>query len=194
MKNGMATKTPDKGPYTLFVSGFGGQGVLMIGNLLAYAAMIEGKHVSYLPFYGVEMRGGAAYCTLVVSSDTIGSPVITRTSSVIAMDAASFIKHESKVIDNGLMLVNSSLIDTSKSTRQDVEMLSVPVNDIARDYGNAKLANMVALGAFVERTKLVEMDALEESLKKTMGDRYASLIQANLDVIQKGVGFVRSLS
>jgi 2-oxoglutarate ferredoxin oxidoreductase subunit gamma len=179
--------------YTLFASGFGGQGVLMIGNLLAYAAMLEGKQVSYLPFYGVEMRGGVTYFTLVISSATIGSPVIFQTSSVIAMDEASFIKYEAKVRSGGLLLANSSLIDTTKRTRDDIDLLCVPVNDLAQESGKAKLANMVALGAFVEKTRIVKMDSLREALEKVMGERYLSLIPANLEVIRTGMEFVRSL-
>ena len=179
--------------FTLFASGFGGQGVLMIGNLLAYAAMLEGKHVSYLPFYGVEMRGGVTYFTLVVSTGMIGSPVLSKTASVIVMDDASFIKHEARVNKGGLILVNSSLVDTAKKTRNDIDLLCVPVNSIAREKNKPALANMVALGAFVERTKIIRIDSLTEALEKVMGDRYKSLIPANLEVIETGMDFVKSL-
>lgn len=178
--------------FTLFASGFGGQGVLMIGNLLAYAAMLEGKNVSYLPFYGVEMRGGVTYFTLVISTNTIGSPVLATTSAVIAMDEASFIKHETKVERGGLMLANSSLIDTTKMTRNDIDLLCVPVNTIARECGKPTLANMVALGAFVEKTKIVGMESLLEALEKVMGERLRSLIPANTEVIETGMEFVRT--
>jgi 2-oxoglutarate ferredoxin oxidoreductase subunit gamma len=194
MKSNVSGQNPRHTAYTLFASGFGGQGVLMIGNLLACAAMLEGKQVSYLPFYGVEMRGGVAYYTLVISSETIGSPVVTKTSSVIAMDEASFIKYESTVRSGGLLLANSSLIDTTKKTRDDIDLLCVPINDIARDKDKPKLANMVALGAFVEKTKIVEVDSLMEALEKVMGERYRSLIPSNMEVIKTGMEFVRLLS
>jgi 2-oxoglutarate ferredoxin oxidoreductase subunit gamma len=180
--------------FTLFASGFGGQGVLMIGNLLAYAAMLEGKNVSYLPFYGVEMRGGVTYFTLVISTGTIGSPVLARTAAVIAMDEASFVKHETRVTSGGLMLANSSLIDTTKMTRNDIDLLCVPVNRIARECGKPALANMVALGAFVEKTKVVDKESLAEALGKVMGERLKSLIPANTEVIETGMEFVRTLS
>jgi 2-oxoglutarate ferredoxin oxidoreductase subunit gamma len=178
---------------TLIIAGFGGQGVLVIGNLLAYAAMREGKHISFLPFYGVEMRGGTADCTLVISSQGIGSPVVDRAQSVIAMNQASLVKFEQRLQARGLLMINSSLIDPKEATRQDVQLLSVPANDIAKDSGNAKLANMVALGAFIEKTKLVQMTSLFQSFEKILDQRYHPLIPSNMKAIQKGAAFVRSL-
>ena len=138
------------GPFynTLIIAGFGGQGVLVIGNLLAYAAMKEGRHVSFLPFYGVEMRGGTADCTIVISSREIGSPVVDHAHSVIAMNQSSLVKFEPRLQSHGLLLINSSLIDSEEASRKDVHLLPVPANEIANENGNAKLANMVALGAF----------------------------------------------
>ena len=184
----------DNGFYnTLIIAGFGGQGVLVIGNLLAYSAMKEGEHVSYLPFYGVEMRGGTADCTIVISSQEIGSPVVDRAHSVIAMNQASLSKFEPRVQTQGLLLINSSLINPKEATRKDVQLLSVPANDIARENGNAKLANMVALGAFIEKTKLVRMNSLFESFEKILDQRYHPLIPSNIKAIQKGAAFVESL-
>jgi len=178
---------------TLIIAGFGGQGVLVIGNLLAYAAMKEGRHVSFLPFYGVEMRGGTADCTIVISSQQIGSPVVDRAHSVIAMNQASLSKFEPRVQTQGLLLINSSLINPGEATRGDVHLLPVPANDIARENGNPKLANMVALGAFVEKTKLVRMNSLFESFEKILDQRYHPLIPSNIKAIQKGAAFVESL-
>ena len=178
---------------TLIIAGFGGQGVLVIGNLLAYAAMKEGRHVSFLPFYGVEMRGGTADCTIVISSRDIGSPVVDRAHSVIAMNQASLSKFEPRVEAQGLLMINSSLINPKEATRQDVHLLPVPANDIAKENGNPKLANMVALGAFVEKTRLVRMDSLFESFEKILDQRYHSLIPSNIKAIQKGAAFAESL-
>jgi 2-oxoglutarate ferredoxin oxidoreductase subunit gamma len=178
---------------TLIIAGFGGQGVLVIGNLLAYAAMKEGRHVSFLPFYGVEMRGGTADCTIVISSQQIGSPVVDRAHSVIAMNQASLSKFEPRVQPQGLLLINSSLINPKEATREDVRLLPVPANDIARENGNPKLANMVALGAFVEKTKLVRMNSLFESFEKILDQRYHPLIPSNIKAIQEGAAFVESL-
>jgi 2-oxoglutarate ferredoxin oxidoreductase subunit gamma len=178
---------------TLIIAGFGGQGVLVIGNLLAYAAMKEGRHVSFLPFYGVEMRGGTADCTIVISSREIGSPVVDRAHSIIAMNQASLLKFERQLEAHGLLLINSSLIDPKEATRKDVHILSVPANDIAKENGNPKLANMVALGAFIEKTKLVQTTSLFDSFEKILDQRYHPLIPSNIKAIQKGAAFVESL-
>ena len=175
--------------YDLIISGFGGQGVLAIGNLLAYAAMKEGRYVTYLPTYGVEMRGGTANCTVVISSREIGSPVVGRPHAAIVMNLPSLVKYEPRILPNGLLLINSSLIDPKETSRQDIELLPTPVNEIAIENGNPKLANMVALGAFNEKTKLVQMTSLFESLEKVLDDRYHHLIPSNIKAIQIGAEF-----
>ena len=151
-------KMSDRFYHNMIIAGFGGQGVLVIGNLLAYAAMKEGKHVTYLPTYGVEMRGGTANCTVVISSQEIGSPVVGRPHAAIVMNLPSLIKYEPRVLPEGLLMINTSLIDLKETSRKDIEILPVPVNEIAIENGNPKLANMVALGAFIEKTKLVRDD------------------------------------
>ena len=183
----------DRFYYDLIISGFGGQGVLVIGNLLAYAAMKEGRYVTYLPTYGVEMRGGTANCTVVISSREIGSPVVGRPHAAIVMNLPSLVKYEPRILPNGLLLINSSLIDPKETSRQDIELLPTPVNEIAIENGNPKLANMVALGAFNEKTKLVQMTSLFESLEKVLDDRYHHLIPSNIKAIQIGAEFVQSL-
>jgi len=180
----------DRFYYDLIISGFGGQGVMMIGNLLAYAAMKEGRYVTYLPTYGVEMRGGTANCTVVISSREIGSPVVGRPHAAIVMNLPSLVKYEPRILPNGLLLINSSLIDPKETSRQDIELLPTPVNEIAIENGNPKLANMVALGAFNEKTKLVQMTSLFESLEKVLDDRYHHLIPSNIKAIQIGAKFV----
>jgi 2-oxoglutarate ferredoxin oxidoreductase subunit gamma len=181
----------DRFYYDVIISGFGGQGVLVIGNLLAYAGMKEGKHVTYLPVYGVEMRGGTANCTIVMSSNEIGSPVVGRPRSAIVMNLPSLIKYEPLLLPKGLLMINTSLIDLKEASRTDIELLSVPVNEVAIENGNPKLANMVALGAFVEKTKLVKMDSLLESLEKVLDERYHHLIPSNIKAIEIGAEFVR---
>ncbi len=182
----------DRFYYDLIIAGFGGQGVLVIGNLLAYAAMKEGRHVTYLPTYGVEMRGGTANCTVVISSNEIGSPVVGRPHGAIAMNLPSLIKYEPRILPKGLLLINTSLIDLKEVSRNDIEILPVPVNEIAIENGNPKLANMVALGAFVEKTKLVRMASLLESFEKVLDERYQSLIPSNIEAIQLGAKFVQN--
>jgi 2-oxoglutarate ferredoxin oxidoreductase subunit gamma len=179
--------------YNLIVAGFGGQGVMVIGNLLAYAAMMEDKHVTYLPVYGVEMRGGTANCTVVISSHQIGSPVVGRPHAAIVMNLPSLIKYQPLILPNGLLFINSSLIEPEEAYRKDIEILSIPVNEIAIDNGSPKLANMVALGAFNEKTKLVRMTSLFESLEKVLDERYHHLIPSNIKAIEMGAKFVQSL-
>ncbi len=179
--------------YNIIVAGFGGQGVMVIGNVLAYAAMIEGKQVTYLPVYGVEMRGGTANCTVVISSHQIGSPVVGKPNAALVMNLPSLIKYEPLVQPNGLLFINSSLIEPKETYRKDIEILSIPVNEIAIDNGNPKLANMVALGAFNEKTKLVQMSSLFESLEKVLDERYHPLIPSNMKAIEVGAKFIQSL-
>ncbi len=179
--------------YDVIISGFGGQGVLVIGNLLAYASMREGKHVTYLPVYGVEMRGGTANCTIVISSHEIGSPVVGRPRAAIVMNLPSLIKYEPLIFPKGLLMINTSLIDLKEASRTDIELLPVPVNEVAIENGNPKLANMVALGAFIEKTRLVRMDSLFESLEKVLDERYHHLIPSNIKAIQVGAEFAKKL-
>ena len=182
--------TNDRFYYDLIISGFGGQGVLVIGNVLAYASMKEGKHVTYLPTYGVEMRGGTANCTVVISSREIGSPIVGNPNSAIVMNLPSLVKYEPRILPKGILLINASLIDLKETSRKDIEILPIPLNEIAIENGNPKLANMVALGAFIEKTKLVRMTSLFESLEKVLDERYHHLIPSNIKAIQIGAEFV----
>jgi 2-oxoglutarate ferredoxin oxidoreductase subunit gamma len=179
--------------YKLIVAGFGGQGVMVIGNVLAYAAMMEGRHVTYLPVYGVEMRGGTANCTVVISSDQIGSPVVGRPHAAIVMNLPSLIKYEPLILPNGLLFINSSLIEPKEANRKDIEMLPIPVNEIAINNESPKLTNMVALGAFNEKAKLVQMNSLFKSLEKVLDERYHHLIPSNMKAIEIGAKFVQAL-
>jgi len=178
--------------YDIIIAGFGGQGVLAIGNLLAYAAMNEGRHVTYLPTYGVEMRGGTANCTVVISSNEIGSPIVQRPHASISMNLPSLLKYGSRVLPNGLLMVNSSLIDLKEVTRNDIELLAIPVNDIANENGNPRMANMIALGAFIEKTKLVRMPSVFDSLEKVFDERHHGLIPGNIKAIEIGAEYVKN--
>jgi 2-oxoglutarate ferredoxin oxidoreductase subunit gamma len=185
--------TGDRFYYDIIMAGFGGQGVLVIGNLLAYAAMKEGRYVTYLPTYGVEMRGGTANCTIVISSQEIGSPIVGRPHAAIVMNLPSLIKYEPQVFPNGLLLINTSLIDLKQTSRNDIELLPVPANEIAIKNGNPKLANMVALGAFIEKTKLVQMISLFESFEKVLDEKYHPLIPYNIEAIRIGAEYAKSI-
>ncbi|MBB6215117.1 2-oxoglutarate ferredoxin oxidoreductase subunit gamma [Anaerosolibacter carboniphilus] len=172
-------------------AGFGGQGVMSMGQLLTYAGMIEGKNVSWLPSYGPEMRGGTANCSVVVSDKPVGSPIITDATTAIVMNLPSLIKFEKDLVKDGILLINSSLIE-KKPSRDDVKAYFVPANEIANDLGNAKVANMVMLGAFLELTKTVEVDSIIAALKKVFGPSKEHLIPMNKDALEKGAAAVRA--
>lgn len=176
----------------VIISGFGGQGVMVIGNLLALAAMKEGRYVTYLPVYGVEVRGGTANCTVVISSHQIGSPVVGKPHASIVMNLPSLKKYEPLIFPKGLLLINSSLIEPKEACRKDIEILQIPLNEMAIENGNQKLANMMALGAFNEKTKWVQMTSLFESLEKVFDERHHHLIPANIKAIEIGAAYIRS--
>ena len=142
-------------------AGFGGQGIMLIGQMVAYAGLAEGKQVSWLPSYGPEMRGGTAYCTVVVSDQPIGSPVFANPTACVVMNRPSLEKFAPKVKKGGLLVVNSSLIPIT-SERDDISELLVPCNELAIELGTGKAANMVVLGAFVGATNVVTMDSLDD--------------------------------
>ncbi|WP_419786212.1 2-oxoacid:acceptor oxidoreductase family protein [Pseudodesulfovibrio sp.] len=168
------------------IAGFGGQGVMLIGNLLAYAGMKDGLNVTYIPVYGPEMRGGTANCTVVMSQEDIGSPIILRPVSFIAMNRPSLDKFQPRVQDGGVQIINSSLIDMELADTKRLDCHAVPCNDIADKLGNSRMANMVAIGAFVQATKIVPMDAVIGSLENVISPRYHKLIPANTEAIKAG--------
>lgn len=177
--------------HDVIISGFGGQGILLIGNLLAYAAMTEERHVTYLPAYGVEMRGGTANCTIVISSRLVGSPVVGRPISAIIMNLPSLSKFQDRIKPNGLLILNSSLVDPGEVTRKDIDCVNVPVNEIAAQTGNSRLANMVALGSYLEKTGIVQQYSIENAFPRVLDERHHHLIPANLEAIERGRVAVR---
>ncbi|HJV36230.1 2-oxoacid:acceptor oxidoreductase family protein [Geomonas sp.] len=172
--------------HDVLIAGFGGQGVLLGGNLLSYAAMDEGKNVSYFPAYGVEKRGGSATCTVVIAEGAVGSPVVGSPSTLVALNQASLERFGSRVKPGGVCIVNSSLVDASVLGREDIEVVTVPMNDIAMDLGDARMVNMVALGAYVAVTGAVTVDSLAGGLKHALPERNHRFIPANLQAIEAG--------
>lgn len=169
----------------LIIAGFGGQGVLLMGQLLAYAGMLEGYNVSWLPSYGPEMRGGTANCSVIISDEDVASPLVVDATALLAMNRPSLEKFERNVEPGGKLFINSSLI-TSKSAREDISVFYVPVNEIAADLGNPRVANMVMLGAFLAQTPCVSIDAVIESLRKTWGPKREKLIPVNREALERG--------
>ena len=175
----------------VLIAGFGGQGVLLGGNLLSCAALDEGKNVCYFPAYGVEKRGGAATCTVVISDGAVGSPVVGSPSTLVALNQASLERFGAKVKPGGICLVNSSLVDASTLQRDDIELVAVPMNEIAMELGDARMVNMVALGAYVALTGAVGIDALADGLKQALPERNHRFIPANVQAIVAGAEAAR---
>lgn len=175
----------------VMIAGFGGQGILMIGNLLSIAGISEGRKVTYFPIYGVEMRGGTANCTVIISDDEIGSPVIGNPMALVAMNGPSLSKYIGDVKAGGTVVVNSSLCDVRQIPRDDIGLISLPANEIAEKVGSQQLASMVSLGAFVQKTGVVHIDTLFKCLPKVISKRYENLMPWNVEAIKEGGKFVR---
>ncbi|WP_419662770.1 KorC: 2-oxoglutarate ferredoxin oxidoreductase, subunit gamma [Desulfosarcina variabilis str. Montpellier] len=165
-------------------AGFGGQGILLIGKILAHAAMEEGYEVAWVPSYGPEMRGGTAYCTVVIADRPIGSPIIKNPLHLVAMNGPSLEKFAPTVKKGGIIFVNSSLINFA-SGRDDVDEFNVPVMEIAKSVGNMRAANIVALAAFVARSKLVSMETLRNCIKEEFSNK-PKLIPLNMKAVDAG--------
>jgi 2-oxoglutarate ferredoxin oxidoreductase subunit gamma len=168
---------------TIF-AGFGGQGVLSMGLGLAQAAMVEGKYVTYLPSYGVEVRGGTANCTVAISDEEIASPVASAPEFVVAMNQPSLIRFQNQVQSGGVLFFNSSLIKAEVS-RGDIELVGIPASRIAEGLGSPRSANMVMMGAFIKKSNLVSMATLIEGLKDTLKNK-TKLIAVNRRALMAG--------
>ena len=173
----------------IVISGFGGQGVLFAGQLLAYAAMDEGRHVTWIPSYGPEMRGGTAHCTIIISEDEIGSPLVRNPKAAIAMNMPSLDRYEPLVASGGVLIVNSSLT-TRAPTRSDIRVVEIPANNIAEALGNAKLVNLVLTGALLAATRVLPLEAVERALEAHLPERHRSLLEANVLALHQGASIV----
>jgi 2-oxoglutarate ferredoxin oxidoreductase subunit gamma len=169
------------------MAGFGGQGIMTAGQLLSQAALMEDKQVVWLPSYGPEMRGGTAYCTVVISDSRIGSPIISNPSCVCAFNRPSFDKFSPRIKPGGLLLVNSSLISV-QTDRKDITEILIPANDIAQKVGNIRATNLAVLGAFVAASKVVKFENVIEAVKYKLGKK-ADVLDLNLKVLEEGHKF-----
>ncbi len=165
-------------------AGFGGQGVLSMGFMLAQAAMVEGKNVTYLPSYGAEVRGGTANCTIAISDEEIASPVASAPELIVAMNLPSVVKFQNQIQSGGVLLFNSSLVET-EITRGDIDIVRVPANSIAEKLGSPKSANMVMLGAFTKKSNLVSISTIIENLGTTLESK-GKLVGINKKALMAG--------
>ena len=175
--------------FETIMAGFGGQGLLFSGKVLAHAALIEGKELSWLPSYGPEMRGGTCNCSVIVSDDPVGSPIIAHPNILMVMNEPSLDKFEPTVAPGGTVFVDSSLIGR-KVARGDVEAVYIPATQMARDMEAASLANMVILGAIVAKTGCVKRETVAEALRETISARKANLLDLNLKAVEAGLAFI----
>jgi 2-oxoglutarate ferredoxin oxidoreductase subunit gamma len=169
----------------IFIAGFGGQGVILAGKLLCLAAMREGRHVSHIPSYGAEMRGGTANCSVVVADEDIASPLVPDPSVCIVLNTPSLLKFQSIVKPGGLLIWNSSLIDV-KPERSDVDVEAVPANALAEEAGSYKAANMVALGLLIRLRPVASLESLLAALDEAVSARHRDLNQINRAALRKG--------
>jgi 2-oxoglutarate ferredoxin oxidoreductase subunit gamma len=174
----------------MIISGFGGQGALFAGMVLAYAAMDTGKSVTWIPSYGPEMRGGTAHVTVIVGDEEIGSPVIRHPSAVIALNNPSMQKYEPLVKADGVLVYNSSLISTAPE-RTDIRCVPAPANEIAAELGGIRMANMVALGALVAATDVLPLNAVIQALHSHLPESKRKMLEPNLQALRRGAELVQ---
>lgn len=177
----------------LLFSGFGGQGVMFAGQLLAYAAMDEGLHVTWIPSYGPEMRGGTAHCFVIVSDQPIGSPIVRHPQVALVFNNPSFEKYEPLIAPGGLMVVNASMV-AHTGKRDDITYVSVPASDIASELGNIRLTNVVLLGALVQMRSVVPLAAIRHALEDHMPSHRRAMLDQNYAALEKGAAFVTALA
>ena len=173
----------------IIVAGFGGQGVMSIGKTLAEAGLQEGFHVTWVPSYGPEMRGGTANCSVVLSDEPIGSPIVSHPSELIAMNGPSLAKFLPFVTPGGLVLVNASQVP-QETGRPDLRSFRIPSMEEAGRLGNAKVANMVMLGAYIQATGALRMDTIGRMLEHMFTGPKANLLALNLEALKAGAAFI----
>jgi len=174
----------------VIMAGFGGQGVVSGGILMAYSGMMDNKHVTFFPAYGAEMRGGTANCSVVISTEEIASPVVSFPDSILVMNEPSLAKFEPKLRKGGLMFLNSTLVE-SRSKRSDIETFEIPANDIAAELGNVKCANMVMIGAYIKKTGAISIEMVKKSLGKVYVRANEKILEMNRKAIDRGAALIK---
>ncbi len=175
----------------IIISGFGGQGALFAGQMLAYAALAEGRHVTWIPSYGPEMRGGTANCTVIVSDEEIGSPLVRRPTTAIVLNPPSFDKYEPLVQKDGVLIVNSSLVSIPPR-RSDIRRIDVSANEIASEVGGVQMANVVLVGVLVGATGVVKLETLDRVLEERVSARHRDKLPMNRQALRRGLALTNS--
>jgi 2-oxoglutarate ferredoxin oxidoreductase subunit gamma len=174
----------------IVIAGFGGQGVLFAGQILAYAAMDAGHIVTWIPSYGPEMRGGTANCTVIISDEEIGSPLVQHPKAAIVLNLPSLEKYESMITSGGVLIANASLVNR-QAERDDIDSVFVPANEIAEEIGNRRLINMVTVGALLTLLPVLTVEEIEKALEIHMPERHKKLLPVNFKALEKGAEFAR---
>ncbi len=172
----------------ILIAGFGGQGILFSGKFLAYEGLIEDKEVSWLPSYGPEMRGGTANCSIIISDEKIGSPIVSNPDILIAMNLPSLEKYENATVAGGDIFVDSSLIE-KKVERADVNAYYIPATKMASDLGLTGLANMIMIGYMIKKSGVMPYENIKKALEKVVSAKKANLMDANIKAIEAGYNF-----
>ncbi len=175
---------------SIIISGFGGQGTLFAGQVLAYASMDNGFEVTWIPSYGPEMRGGTAHCTVIISEEAIGSPLVRNPDIVLALNLPSVDKYEYIVPDGGVLVANSSLMNR-EIQREGIQVLEIPANKIAEEIGMARLVNMIMVGAMVAIKPILPLDAVKKALEEHIPERHKKTLPMNFEAMEKGYEFAK---
>ena len=170
---------------SIIISGFGGQGTLFAGQVLAYASMDNGLEVTWIPSYGPEMRGGTAHCTVIVSEDAIGSPLVRNPDIVLALNLPSVDKYEKLVQDDGVLIANSSLVNRDIN-RAGITSLLIPANEIAEEIGLSRMANMIMVGALAALKPILPLEAIKKALEEHIPERHQKTLPMNFDAMDRG--------
>jgi 2-oxoglutarate ferredoxin oxidoreductase subunit gamma len=178
---------------SIIIAGFGGQGVLFAGQLLAYGAMDDGRSVTWIPSYGPEMRGGTANCTVIIGDGPIGSPIVTQPDIALVLNQPSFEKYEPLVKPGGLLVVNESLV-TGVSNRDDIEIFYVPANALAEEAGSVKMLNVAMLGAMLVKRPLLSLEILEQALANHLPASKSHLQEQNRSVLRQAAAFTATVA
>ena len=171
-------------------AGFGGQGVLFAGQLLAHAALEAGREVTWIPSYGPEMRGGTANCTVVVADEEIGSPLVRNPKAAVVLNLPSLDKYEPLVMPGGVLIANASLVNR-EVLRKDLEVVMIPANEIAESLGNKRMVNVVMLGALLAKISILPLEDIEQALNKHLPERHRKLLPMNMEALRRGAAFAR---
>ncbi len=172
----------------IIIAGFGGQGILSAGRVLANAGLIEKRNVSWLPSYGPEMRGGTANCSVVISDEPVASPILNSATALIVMNGPSLTKFEKAVLEGGVIIIDSSLVDVEVK-RKDVKVYKIPASKMADEMGNVTYANIILLGKLIAHTGVIATESFEESLKKVLPAKKHYMIPEEMEALKMGMNF-----